>query len=101
MTRIGLHRVTAREGMLRVLMRQERVSHDEMRRAYDPLKLDYECNDNNKRQLVRRLRLELRPLGVEIENIWGWGYRISPEGKARVRASLTKSQPSSVNLSHG
>lgn len=34
---------------------------------------------------VCKLRPKLKPFGIEIETVWGQGYRISPAGKARVR----------------
>ncbi|RYE48320.1 MAG: helix-turn-helix domain-containing protein [Hyphomicrobiales bacterium] len=37
---------------------------------------------------IFHLRKALRPHGIEIETIWGTGYRLVPEMKARVRALL-------------
>lgn len=34
---------------------------------------------------VCKLRKKLRPLGIEIKSVWGLGWRIEPEAKARIR----------------
>lgn len=35
-----------------------------------------------------RLRRALRPLGVDIETVWGVGYSISPENQARLQVLM-------------
>lgn len=37
---------------------------------------------------VCKARRKLRPFGIEIETIWGRGYRLTPESKAAARAQL-------------
>lgn len=40
--------------------------------------------------LVAKLRKNLRPFGVEIQTVWGQGYKISAESKAIVQAARTR-----------
>jgi two-component system cell cycle response regulator CtrA len=35
---------------------------------------------------ICKLRRKIRPFGVEIKTIWGRGYQMAPDDKARVRA---------------
>lgn len=39
---------------------------------------------------VCKARRKLRPFGIEIETLWGRGYRLSPEVKALARAQLAE-----------
>ncbi|HBJ84597.1 MAG TPA: heavy metal resistance protein CzcR [Verrucomicrobiales bacterium] len=39
---------------------------------------------------ICKMRQKLKPFGVEIETMWGQGYRISDEHKAIVRAMLAE-----------
>lgn len=41
---------------------------------------------------IYHLRVALRKHGIEIETVWGVGYRLAPEMKARVRAVLQPEQ---------
>ena len=37
---------------------------------------------------ICKLRKKIRPFGLEIATVWGLGYRMSPETKAKARALL-------------
>lgn len=50
-----------------------------------------DCDPRTIQVHICRLRQKLRPLGVRIETIWGFGYAIEPEHKARVREAIEKS----------
>lgn len=38
--------------------------------------------------ILCHLRKVLKPHGIAIANVWGWGYRIDPANQARLRALL-------------
>lgn len=44
------------------------------------------------RVMVYRMRQKFKPHGVEIQTIWGSGYRLTPESIERVRADMSRLQ---------
>lgn len=69
------------EALLRLLVSRERVSNDMMAIA---INADADTVYNMVRIYVRKLRVKLGPLGVQIVNEWGRGYHLDPASRERL-----------------
>ena len=70
-----------------LLLKRDQVSREAaMVALYEDGGPDIEINIINVR--VCTMRAKLKPFGIGIETVWGVGYRMSPEAKARAKAHL-------------
>lgn len=82
---LGLTRTQG--GVLRLLVQRGRVSSEQLlHHCYhgDPDRIP--TDPQLPKVYICQLRKKLRPFGLEIETIWGDGYRMSPEHREAVRA---------------
>ena len=81
---LGLRR--QQRTLLSLLMRFDSVTHEQAHAAFEA---DLPTADgrsaNYPSVILRHLRRDLAPRGVELENIYGVGFRLTPEVKARIR----------------
>ena len=57
--------------------------------AINPSVLEEPMHPNTLKVHMVRIRQALKPYGIEIETIWGRGYRMKPESAAKWRALLS------------
>ncbi|MEJ0012813.1 MAG: helix-turn-helix domain-containing protein [Bauldia sp.] len=82
-----LTRIEAR--VLSMLMARELCSHEGIGQQLYGLDGSDRTRNAHTVQIVH-LRKKLQPFGISIETIWGDGYRLAPEAKAKVRALLER-----------
>lgn len=72
--------------ILAVLMARTSVTREQIAAAIEAYRpMDGERVENSEKCAVLRLRKRLKPHGIIIETLWGSGYRITSEMKAKVR----------------
>ena len=73
--------------ILGLLMARPMATHDAVATIlYGHRVSDDEVPDGNvAKVLVHKMRKKLGPFGVEIETVWGLGWRMSAEGKEMIR----------------
>jgi two-component system cell cycle response regulator CtrA len=83
-------RLTSQQGtILSVLIKREWASSGAL---HSILRTRAQDDGNLVGMQICKLRKKLRPLGVEIETMWGRGYRISPEHKRRLLQEIEAAQ---------
>lgn len=75
----------AEEAIVGVLLAHEQASHELLRECYQHIDGVERVNRNTIAVLIARARTKLAPLGVRIENVWGYGYRIPREDRAKLK----------------
>lgn len=81
------HLTPRQADILRLLCKRDLVTSETMLAV---LYADEDRISNLLSIFVHQLRGKLRPLGIQIENVWGRGYRLTAPSKARlVKKSLT------------
>ncbi len=76
--------------VLAALLQREQVSHEALALCLPEGWADPE--ERNSDQIVKlhihNLRRKLKPHGIKIETIWGFGYRVSATDKAKVMCAV-------------
>lgn len=80
--------------ILTALMEREQCSHEALALALPQgwAQSDERDVDSLAKVNVHKLRRKLLPLAIQIETIWGWGYRISSAEKAKVWRAVEASR---------
>lgn len=82
-------RLTGKEGsVFGALMARDTCTKNQLMAALYQPGADHEPEIKIIDVFVCKLRKKLRPFGIEIETVWGLGYRMGPAAKAAAKAQM-------------
>lgn len=81
--------LTAHEGrLLGMLITREQCTKEQLLAGIYSARADDPPEIKIVDVYVCKIRKKLKPFGIEIETLWGVGYRIAPASKARIAEAL-------------
>ncbi len=71
-----------------VLMKREMAHHEQIKAALYQATFSGQLEPDSRviGVFICNIRRKLKPFGITIDSVWGGGYRLTPEAKAKVRA---------------
>lgn len=73
---------------LHLLMTRQAVAREVINDLYEPIRATEESAAKRHHVAICRIRRALKPHGLRIQTIYGWGYRMPAEDRDALRAML-------------